>query len=112
MPLYNKAPYVRKAVESVVGQTYRDWELVVVDDGSSDGGGDIVASIADPRIRLVRQENAGVGAARNRGVALSEGSLYGCAVTHCAATAKRIVRVECFMVCVLSCWFVNILLIC
>ena len=71
MPLYNKAPYVRKAVESVVGQTCRDWELIVVDDGSTDGGGDIVASIGDPRIRLVRQENAGVSAARNRGVALS-----------------------------------------
>lgn len=71
MPLYNKAPYVRKAVESVVGQTWRDWELIVVDDGSTDGGGDIVTSIADPRIRLVRQENAGVSAARNRGVSLS-----------------------------------------
>ena len=75
MPLYNKAPYVRKAVESVVKQTCRDWELIVVDDGSTDGGGDIVASIADPRIRLVQQENAGVSVARNRGVALSEGSL-------------------------------------
>ena len=71
MPLYNKAPYVRKAVESVVGQTCRDWELIVVDDGSTDGGGDIVTAIADPRIRLVRQENAGVSAARNRGVVLS-----------------------------------------
>lgn len=71
MPLYNKAPYVRKAVESVVGQTYRDWELIVVDDGSTDGGGDIVTAITGPRIRLVRQENAGVSAARNRGVALS-----------------------------------------
>jgi len=71
MPLYNKAPYVRKAVESVVGQTYCGWELIVVDDGSTDGGSDIVAAISDPRIRLVRQENAGVSAARNRGVALS-----------------------------------------
>lgn len=71
MPLYNKAPYVRKAVESVVGQTYRDWELVVVDDGSSDGSGEVVAGVADARIRIIRQENAGVGAARNRGVAES-----------------------------------------
>lgn len=71
MPLYNKAPYVRKAVESVVRQTCMDWELIVVDDGSTDGGGDIVTAIADPRIRLVRQENAGVSAARNRGVVLS-----------------------------------------
>lgn len=71
MPLCNKAPYVRKAVESVVGQTCRDWELIVVDDGSTDGGGGIVASIVDARIRLVRQENAGVSAARNRGASLS-----------------------------------------
>ena len=69
MPLYNKAPYVRKAVASVVGQTCGDWELVVVDDGSTDGSGDVVGTFDDPRIRLVRQENAGVGAARNRGVA-------------------------------------------
>ena len=68
MPLYNKAPYVRKAVESVVGQTFGDWELVVVDDGSTDGSGEVVGNYTDPRIRLVRQENAGVGAARNRGV--------------------------------------------
>ena len=71
MPLYNKAPYVRKAVESVVGQTYRDWELVVVDDGSSDGSGEVVAGVDDARIRIIRQENAGVGATRNRGVAES-----------------------------------------
>ena len=71
MPLYNKAPYVRKAVESVVGQTYGDWELIVVDDGSTDGGGEIVAAIADQRIRIVHQDNAGVGAARNHGVALA-----------------------------------------
>ena len=68
MPLYNKAPYVLKSVESVVGQTFLNWELVVVDDGSVDGSGDIVESVNDSRIRLVRQDNAGVSAARNRGV--------------------------------------------
>lgn len=71
MPLYNKAPYVRKAVESVVGQTFGDWELIVVDDGSTDGGGETVEVFADSRIRLVRQENAGVSVARNKGVSLS-----------------------------------------
>lgn len=69
MPLYNKAPYVRKAVESIIGQTYRGWELVVVDDGSTDDSGEVVKDFDDDRIRLIRQENAGVGAARNRGVA-------------------------------------------
>lgn len=71
MPLYNKAPYVRKAMESVVWQTCADWELIVVDDGSTDDSATIVESIRDPRIRLIRQANAGVGAARNKGVAES-----------------------------------------
>ena len=69
MPLYNKASYVRKAVESVVGQTCKDWELIVVDNGSTDGSGEIVAKITDSRIRIVRLENnIGPGEARNYGV--------------------------------------------
>lgn len=69
IPLYNKAPYVRKAIESVVGQTYSGWELIVVDNGSTDGSGAIVASFQDSRIRMIRlDENIGPGAARNRGV--------------------------------------------
>ena len=72
MPLYNKAPYVRKAVESVVEQTYGDWELIVVDDCSTDGSATVVEKIVDPRIRIVRLGvNGGVGAARNRAVAES-----------------------------------------
>lgn len=71
MPLYNKAPYVRKAVESIVGQTYTDWDLWIVDDGGTDGGGEIVKALGDSRIHYHRQENAGVGAARNKGIALS-----------------------------------------
>ena len=71
IPLYNKAPYVRKAVESVIKQTFGNWELIVVDDGSTDGGGDVVRSFSDNRIQFVKQDNAGVSVARNRGVAKS-----------------------------------------
>lgn len=72
MPLYNKAPYVRKAVESVVGQTYKDWELIIVDNGSNDGSGEIVTAFTDPRIRIIRlEDNIGPGGARNYGVAKS-----------------------------------------
>jgi glycosyltransferase involved in cell wall biosynthesis len=74
MPLYNKALYVRKAVESIVSQSYSDWELIVVDDGSNDGSAEIVAEITKPRIRLIRLENnVGVSMARNNGVAVSNG---------------------------------------
>lgn len=71
IPLYNKAAYVRKAVESVLGQSFRDFELIVVDDGSTDESAGIVEGIQDSRIRLIRQENAGVSVARNNGVAAS-----------------------------------------
>jgi len=69
VPLFNKANYVGRCLRSVLAQTYADLEVVVVDDGSSDGSDGIVAGIDDPRIRLIQQANAGVSAARNRGVA-------------------------------------------
>jgi len=73
IPLYNKQASVRRAVESVLNQSVRDLELIVVDDGSRDDGPRIVEAIGDPRIHLVRQANAGPGAARNRGLALARG---------------------------------------
>lgn len=72
IPLYNKAPYVRKTVESVLGQTFGDYELIIIDNGSTDGSSEVVAGFTDSRIRIVRLEkNVGVSNARNKGVSLS-----------------------------------------
>lgn len=72
VPLYNKAPYVRKTVESVLGQTFGNYELIIIDNGSNDGSSEIVAKFKDPRIRTVRlAKNVGVSNARNLGVAES-----------------------------------------
>ena len=67
-PAHNVAGCIGDTVASVIAQSHADWAMVVVDDGSTDGTADIVARFPDPRIRLVRQENQGVSAARNRGV--------------------------------------------
>lgn len=73
IPLYNKAPYIKRALDSVIAQTWTEYEVLVVDDGSTDGGGEIVSQYGDPRIRLITQANAGPGAARNRGLAEAKG---------------------------------------
>jgi hypothetical protein len=69
VPLYNKGPYVLRAISSILVQTIADLEVIVVDDGSTDEGPALVRRLSDPRIRIVRQVNGGPGLARNRGVA-------------------------------------------
>ncbi|HEY8748521.1 MAG TPA: glycosyltransferase [Tepidisphaeraceae bacterium] len=75
IPLYNAAPYVAQSIRSVLQQTFTDFELIVVDDGSTDGSADIVERVAagDSRLRLIRQANVGVSAASNRATELARG---------------------------------------
>lgn len=76
MPAYNAERYVSEAIESMLDQSFPDFELVVVDDGSTDGTGEIVERFADrdPRVRLVRcEENGGIARALNRGLDAARG---------------------------------------
>lgn len=76
MPVYNVEPYVGEAIQSVLQQTFTDWELICVDDGSTDGSSGICAAFAhvDQRIRVVHKSNVGPGNARNVGAALARGA--------------------------------------
>lgn len=74
-PTYNRARFIGETIESVLCQTCSDWELIIVDDGSTDDTHDVVARYSDERIRYVRQANAGETAARNSGIALARGNL-------------------------------------
>ncbi|HUI45130.1 MAG TPA: glycosyltransferase family A protein [Nitrospirota bacterium] len=73
IPLYNKARFIRRALDSVLKQTVEDYEVIVVDDGSTDDGPELVAQYGNGCIRLIRQENRGESAARNRGIAEAQG---------------------------------------
>ena len=71
VPLYNKGKYIRRTLNSILAQTWGDFEVIVVDDGSTDDGPAVVSACSDGRIRLIRQANQGPGAARNHGIRLS-----------------------------------------
>lgn len=75
IPVYNAARYLRRCLDSLVGQTYRELEIICVDDGSKDDSGAILDEYAarDARIKVIHQENAGVSVARNNGLASARG---------------------------------------
>lgn len=72
IPLYNKAPYIAKAIESVLGQTYRDFEVIVIDDGSTDQSLEAAKAFENKSITIISQPNSGVSTARNNGVKIAK----------------------------------------
>ena len=79
VPVYNVAPYLDRSIRSILGQTYRNLEVILIDDGSTDGSGEICEKYArqDSRIKLISQENQGASAARRSGVRLASGTYMG-----------------------------------
>ncbi|MDW6023085.1 glycosyltransferase [Mesorhizobium sp. BAC0120] len=74
IPLYNKSAYVGRALDSVLSQEFQDFEVIVIDDGSTDDGASVARSYKDSRLRIVTQPNSGPGAARNRGLREARGA--------------------------------------
>ena len=78
IPVYNVAPYLRECLDSVLAQTFTDWEAICVDDGSTDGSGAILDEYAakDNRFRVIHQQNAGVSVARNTALSRIRGEWF------------------------------------
>lgn len=79
IPVYNVRRWLEETVQSVLNQTFRDFELILVDDGASDGSAELCDAFAagDSRVRVIHQENAGVSAARNAGLDAAQGEYIG-----------------------------------
>lgn len=73
LPVYNGGAYLAEAIQSILSQTYSNFELVIINDGSTDDSSDIVGSFNDPRIRFYNQENQGLPATLNRAIGLAQG---------------------------------------
>jgi glycosyltransferase involved in cell wall biosynthesis len=73
LPVYNCPHYVGEAIESIIAQTYTDYELIIIDDGSTDQTPRVLRRYEDPRIRRIRQDNRGLAASLNRGIDLAKG---------------------------------------
>lgn len=76
MPAYNAEKYLQDSIDSVLQQTYDNWELIITNDGSSDGTQNILESYTDNRIRIISQSNKGVSAARNTALAQMKGDYF------------------------------------
>ena len=98
MSVYNGQRFLREAIESILGQTCRDFEFVLIDDGSTDETATIIASYRDPRIRMVRHSrNAGLAASLNEGFALASGRYIARMDADDVSRPERLASQICFM---------------
>jgi len=74
LPAYNAEAYLPEAVASILGQTYADFELIALDDGSTDGTAAWLDSVRDPRVRVLHQQNIGLALTLNKGIGLARGA--------------------------------------
>lgn len=77
IPTYNHANFIEESINSVLQQTYENWELIIIDDGSNDNTKEIVSKFIDPRIKYIYQNNTGVATAMNNGFNLATGDFFG-----------------------------------
>lgn len=77
MPVYNGIRFIAKTINSVLAQEFQDWELIIVDDGSTDGTAKLLADVTDARIHVITQANGGASSARNRGLEAVKGAYVG-----------------------------------
>lgn len=73
LPVFNGEDYLKKAIESTLCQTFTDFELIIVNDGSTDDTSEIINSFTDERVKIINQSNQGPGAARNNALEIAEG---------------------------------------
>ena len=76
IPLYNKESFIEKTLECVLNQTFKDFEIIIVNDGSTDNGLEKIKKFTDNRIKIFQQENQGVSVARNKGMEMAEGEYF------------------------------------
>lgn len=78
VPIYNVEPYLSKCLDSIIAQTFTDWECILVDDGSTDKSGVICDEYAskDPRFQVIHKENGGVSSTRNKGISVANGRYF------------------------------------
>ena len=98
IPVYNREKYIATAIDSILAQTFQDFELLLVDDGSTDASVQIIAAYRDPRLRLVRQEtNQGIPKTRNKGLELARGEYIALLDSDDYAYPQRLARQVAFL---------------